>query len=136
MRAARGIALLGYRTIQAYIETQTDLDDVIQDHRASSYIRHQGEKLVNRFYAHCYWHLIRTLDTHHLGRGRGGIEKVLQQLKMKATIIGIDSDRLIPVPQQILLAENMPDATLHILQSPYGHDGFLIETDQINNIFV
>ena len=136
MRAARGIALLGYRTIEAYIETQTDLDDVIQDHRASSYIRHQGEKLVNRFYAHCYWHLIRTLDTHHLGRGRGGIEKVLQQLKMKATIIGIDSDRLIPVPQQILLAENMPDATLHILQSPYGHDGFLIETDQINNIFV
>ena len=91
---------------------------------------------MNRFYAHCYWHLIRTLDTHHLGRGRGGIEKVLQQLKMKATIIGIDSDRLIPVPQQILLAENMPDATLHILQSPYGHDGFLIETDQINNIFV
>ena len=136
MRAARGIALLGYRTIEAYIETQTDLDDVIQDHRASSYIRHQGEKLVNRFYAHCYWHLIRTLDTHHLGRGRGGIEKVLQQLKMKATIIGIDSDRLIPVPQQILLAENMPDATLHILQSPYGHDVFLIETDQINNIFV
>lgn len=136
MRAARGMALLGYRTIEAYIDTQTDLDDVMEDHRASSYIQHQGEKLVNRFYAHCYWHLIRTLDTHHLGRGRGGIQKALQELNMKATIIAIDSDRLIPVSQQIILAEHMSNATLHILNSPYGHDGFLIETDQINNIFV
>jgi len=136
MRAARGIALLGYRTIEAYIETQTDQDDVMRNHRASSYIRHQGEKLVNRFYAHCYWHLINSLDTHHLGRGRGGTDIALQRLTMKATIIGIDSDRLIPVPQQIFLAELMPDVTLHILQSPYGHDGFLIETDQINSIFV
>ncbi len=106
------------------------------NYKASSYMEYQGEKLVNRFYAHCYWHLIHTLDTHHLGRAREGIEKVLQQLNMKATIIGIDSDRLIPVQQQIFLAEHMPDATLHVLKSPYGHDGFLIETDQINSIFV
>jgi homoserine O-acetyltransferase len=136
MRAARGIALLGYRTIEAYIETQTDTDEKVTDHRASSYIRHQGEKLVNRFYAHCYWHLLRTLDTHHIGRGRGPIPEVLKKLKMPATIIGIDTDHLIPVAQQLYLAGHLPGADMHILHSPYGHDGFLIETDQINRIFL
>jgi len=136
MRAARGIALLGYRTIEAYIETQTDHDDILKDHRAAGYIRHQGDKLVKRFYPHCYWHLLQTLDTHHLGRGRGSIELALQRLTMKSTIIAIDSDRLIPVAQQKHLAAHLPKATLHILHSPYGHDGFLIETDQINKVFV
>jgi homoserine O-acetyltransferase len=135
MRAARGMALLGYRTSEAYIETQTDTDEAIQNLRASSYIRHQGEKLVNRFYAHCYWHLLCTLDTHHMGRKRGSMASALRNLKMSATIIGIDSDRLIPVAQQEFLATHMPAADLYILESPYGHDGFLIEADQINAVF-
>lgn len=134
MRAARGIALLGYRTIEAYIETQTDQDEIIKDHRASGYIRHQGEKLVKRFYPHCYWHLLHSLDTHHIGRGRGTIEEALGQLNMASTIIAINSDHLIPAPQQIFLAVHMPLTSFHILHSPYGHDGFLIETDQINRI--
>ncbi len=135
MRAARGMALLGYRTTEAYIETQTDTDDALQNLRASSYIRHQGDKLVDRFYAHCYWHLISTLDTHHMGRGRESMSSALHALKMPATIVGIDSDSLIPVAQQEFLAAHMPAASLHILHSPYGHDGFLIEADQINAIF-
>lgn len=136
MKAARGIALLGYRTFEAYVQSQTDTDDRLSDHRATTYVRHQGDKLVQRFYPHCYYHLTKTLDTHHLGRGRGSIENVLQQLKMPATIIAIDSDRLIPVSEQQFLAQHMPNASLHIISSAYGHDGFLIETDQINRIFI
>ena len=127
---------MGYRTIEAYIDTQTDSDEVIIDHLASSYIRYQGEKLEKRFYPHCYYHLIRTLDTHHLGRNRGYIPEVLSQLPMQAIVIGIDSDRLIPVEQQMFLAEHLPNATLQVLHSPFGHDGFLIETEKINKIFV
>jgi homoserine O-acetyltransferase len=55
---------------------------------------------------------------------------------MKCTVIGIDSDRLIPVDQQIYLAEHLPNAALHIMHSPFGHDGFLIETEKINEIFL
>jgi len=135
MKAARGMALLGYRTIEAYIDTQTDSDDVLANHLASSYIRYQGEKLEKRFYPHCYYHMIGTLDTHHLGRSRGYIPEVLNQIQMKATVIGIDSDRLIPVEQQMYLAEHLPNATLHVLHSPFGHDGFLIETEKINSVF-
>jgi homoserine O-acetyltransferase/O-succinyltransferase len=136
MKAARGMALLGYRTIEAYIDTQTDSDDVLTDHLASTYIRHQGEKLEKRFYAHCFYYMIGTLDTHHLGRNRGYLPDVLNQLTMKATVIGIDSDRLIPVEQQIYLAEHLPNASLHVLHSPFGHDGFLIETEKINSVFL
>ena len=136
MRAARGMALLGYRTIESYIESQTDGAEIINDHLASTYIRHQGEKLVRRFYPHCYWNLTKTLDTHHLGRGRGNIPDVLRSLKMKATIIGIDSDHLIPVPQQQYLAAHLPNSTLHVLHSKWGHDGFLLETEQILDIFL
>jgi len=50
-------------------------------------------------------------------------------------VIGIDSDRLIPVEQQMFLAEHLPNATLHVLHSPFGHDGFLIETEKINKVF-
>jgi homoserine O-acetyltransferase len=135
MRAARGMALLGYRNIEAYIKLQTDRDDVVNDHRASTYIRHQGEKLAKRFYPHCYWNLTKSLDTHHIGRGRGSIPEVLSSLKMKATIIGIDSDRLIPVSEQQYLADYMPNAEMHILHSLFGHDGFLIETGQILEVF-
>lgn len=135
MRAARGMALLGYRTIQSYIDTQTDDDDVVNDQKAARYIRHQGEKLVKRFYPHCYWSLTKSLDTHHIGRGRGSIPEVLQSMKMKATIIAIDSDRLIPVAEQELLAKYLPNVELHILHSMYGHDGFLMETEKINDIF-
>ncbi|HEX5112865.1 MAG TPA: homoserine O-acetyltransferase [Saprospiraceae bacterium] len=136
MKAARGMALLGYRTIDAYIDAQTDRDDVLQNHLASSYIRHQGEKLEKRFYAHCYYHMIGTLDTHHLGRDRGSLPDVLNQLTMQATVVAIDSDRLIPAEQQIFLAEHLPNANLHIIHSPFGHDGFLIETEKINSLFL
>jgi len=136
LRAARGMALLGYRTIQSFINAQTDRDEVVDDHKATTYIRHQGEKLVKRFYAHCYWSLTKSLDTHHIGRGRGSIPEVLRSLKMKATIIGIDSDRLIPVTEQELLAEYLPNSKLHVLHSLYGHDGFLMETEKILEIFL
>lgn len=135
LKAARGMALLGYRTIDAYVASQTDGDDVVERHRATSYIQHQGDKLVNRFYAHPYYHLTRSLDTHNICRNRGSMESTLNQLTMKATIIGIDSDHLIPFSQQEFLADHMPDSSLHLIPSLYGHDGFLIESEGILNIF-
>lgn len=135
MQTARGIALLGYRTIESYIETQTDDDHKLENLRVSSYIRYQGEKLVKRFYAHCYYHLTKSLDTHHIGRDRGPINEVLRSIRIPATVIGIYSDRLIPVSQQELLVRHMPASKFHAVESLYGHDGFLIETAQIQRIF-
>ncbi len=131
LRAARGMALSNYRTYEAYNATQSSPDDRTRDFPASSYVQYQGEKLVKRFYAHCYWHLLNTLDTHNLGRGRGGIEKTLSQMHQNTLIIGIDSDRLIPPLEQQFLSKHMPNGKFALLHSEFGHDGFLIETRKI-----
>ena len=134
LKTARGIGLLTYRTINAYNLKQTDTDEKLYDFNASSYINYQGQKLAARFTAHSYWHLTRTLDTHHIGRGRGKIEDVLKKIKAKVLLIGIDSDILIPVNEQKFLAENLPNGIYREIESEFGHDGFLIEQPKIKMI--
>ncbi|MBL7781635.1 MAG: homoserine O-acetyltransferase [Saprospiraceae bacterium] len=134
LKAARGIGLIGYRTFQAYKENQTDNDDRLDSFRSASYIRYQGDKLVRRFYAQCYWFLTKALDTHHIGRGRGGAAEALRLLKVPAMVIAIDSDLLIPPSEQRFLAQYLPNATYVELTSSYGHDGFLIETEAVNRV--
>lgn len=129
LRAARAIGLLSYRTIEAYRDTQSDTDERSDRFRAASYMNYQGEKLVRRFYSQCYWHLTKTLDTHHMGRGRGGISAALAQLTMPAFVFSIQKDLLIPPFEQELLAKHLPAAEFFSFDSAFGHDGFLIETE-------
>ncbi len=132
MKAARGIGLLTYRTIDAYIQTQSDTDDSkLDDYRASSYIRYQGQKLADRFNAYSYWYLSKALDTHNVARGRGPLAEVLAGIHQPTLVVSIDSDMLIPVSEQQVLARHIPGAVHHTIQSDYGHDGFLIEHKKI-----
>lgn len=132
LKAARGMGLIGYRTFESYKNNQTDIDERLDSYKASSYIRYQGDKLLRRFYAQCYWYLTKALDTHHIGRGRGGVEEALRHLKMPALVIAINSDVLIPPSEQRFLAAHLPNATFRELESGFGHDGFLIETEAVN----
>lgn len=134
LKTARAIGLISYRTIDAYIQTQADTTDKVDDFRASSYVRYQGEKLEKRFHAHNYWYLTKCLDSHNVGRGRGGIMSALKSIQIPTTVIGIDTDMLIPPSQQQYLAQHIPNATYYEIQSKFGHDGFLIETAKINTI--
>lgn len=129
LRAARAIGLLSYRTIEAYRDTQTDTDERCDNFRASGYMQYQGEKLVRRFYAQSYWQLTKILDTHNVGRGRGGIPLALATLTMPAFVFSIEKDLLIPPFEQEMLAEHLPEAQFFSFDSKFGHDGFLIETE-------
>jgi homoserine O-acetyltransferase len=129
LRAARAIGLLSYRSIEAYRDTQTDPDERSDGFRAAGYMQYQGAKLVRRFYSQSYWHLTKILDTHHVGRGRGGIPGALQQLTMPAFVFSIEKDMLIPPFEQEILARHLPAAQFCTVDSVYGHDGFLIETE-------
>jgi homoserine O-acetyltransferase len=131
LKAARGIGLLNYRTSEQFNKAQTDDLEATQDFRAPSYIRYQGQKLVDRFDAASYYKLTEQLDTHHVGRGRGGLEKALSNCLVKTLILGIDSDVLIPLGVQEELANYLPNAEFKILKSAFGHDGFLLEYEQI-----
>lgn len=135
LKAARSIALLSYRTHKTYnISQQEETDDLNSDFRACSYQNYQGDKLVNRFNAYSYWYLSKTMDSHNVGRGRGGVENALSGIKARTLIIGIKSDVLFPVEEQEYLFKNIPQAAFAEFDSFYGHDGFLIETDVLTKI--
>ncbi|UTW61783.1 homoserine O-acetyltransferase [bacterium SCSIO 12741] len=131
LKAARAIGLLSYRTPTAYINTQTDDSSHWPNRRASSYIDYQGQKLVNRFEALSYFYLTQCLDSHDIGRGRGGVAKALQRILSKALVIGIDTDQLVLPELQQEMARQLPHGQYVSIHSKYGHDGFLLETQQI-----
>lgn len=135
LKAARAIALLSYRGYETYERSQTEDDlNKIDHYKASSYQNYQGEKLVNRFSPHSYWYLTKAMDSHNIGRGRGTVENVLNSIKNNTLVIGISSDILFPVSEQKYLAEHMPNAVYQGIDSFYGHDGFLIETEKIEEL--
>lgn len=134
LKAARAIGMLTYRNYGTFQEKQTDPDpEKIDNFKASSYLNYQGDKLVKRFNAYSYWLLTKAMDSHHLGRGRGGdLIRVLQSIQQPTLIIGIRSDILCPLDEQRFMAAYMPNAKLIEIDSAYGHDGFIIETRQIS----
>ncbi|QRR03804.1 homoserine O-acetyltransferase family protein [Dyadobacter sandarakinus] len=135
MRAARSIALLSYRNYDTYNFTQArDNPDQIDDFRASSYQQYQGDKFVKRFNAFSYWILSKIMDSHNVGRNRGGIVHALGQVKAKTLVLGIKSDLLFPLSEQQFLARHIPDAVFQEIDSLYGHDGFLIEYKQLTQV--
>ncbi len=134
MAAARAIGMLTYRTSEAFIETQTDQQDKLDDFRASSYIQYQGEKFIKRFNALSYYYLSKCLDTHNVGRVRGGVQKALEKITIPTLVIGIDSDLLIPPALQEEMVAYLPNGIYKKIKSEFGHDGFLVETEKISSL--
>jgi hypothetical protein len=135
LKAARSIALLSYRNSNTYNKTQAeDADEKTSSFKAASYQDHQGDKLVKRFNPYSYYCIVNMSDTHNIGRGRGGAVKALKSIKAKTLCIGITSDLLFPVHEQKLVAEHVSDAKYSEIDSFYGHDGFLIESDIITKV--
>lgn len=132
LEAARAIAMLSYRSYEAYALRQTEENpDKIGDYRAASYQRYQGYKLWKRFNPCSYITLSQAMDSHHIGRGRGTVPAVLAGVRAKTLVVGISSDLLFPVQEQELLARYIPGARLEVIHSSFGHDGFLVEFESI-----
>ena len=134
LKTARAIGMLTYRSFATYAKTQTEEDmNVMDDFKADSYIRYQGQKLVNRFIAFSYYTLTKAMDSHNTARHRSrSVEDVLQTLPQKTLVVGIKSDLLCPAEELKKIADNMQHASYQQIESLYGHDGFLIEAKQIS----
>ncbi|HXD78008.1 MAG TPA: homoserine O-acetyltransferase [Puia sp.] len=133
LKAARAIGILTYRNYGIMVRRQTDPDREKLDHyRASSYIEYQGDKLINRFHAYSYWLLTKAMDSHQLARGRGGkLERVLEEIGQRTLLVGVTSDILCPVDEQLFMAAHLPDAEMIEIDSAFGHDGFMVEGEKI-----
>lgn len=133
LRCARAQALISYRSFEGYRLTQSEPEeDCLFAGRAASYERHQGDKLVARgFDAYSYLRLCDELDSHNLGRARGGVDAALSGIKAKSLVISITSDGLFPPEEGRQWAACIPGAQFKTIGSEFGHDGFLLETEQI-----
>jgi homoserine O-acetyltransferase len=103
-----------------------------------SYLDFHGNKFTRRFDANSYLTLVEAMNSHDIARGRGSIKKAIQKIKAEMLLVGIDSDRLFPVPSQEVIAESGPKKLfgnkLFVIKSDYGHDGFLIEADKVGKL--
>ncbi|MET0590365.1 MAG: homoserine O-acetyltransferase [Naasia sp.] len=135
---ARRMALLNYRSPDElnarFARTwQSGLDPLSGGGRfaVESYLDFHGNKFTRRFDANSYLRLVDAMSSHDLGRGRESVEAALGRITMPALVLGIDSDRLFPVDDQVLIARSAPGAldgdVPVVISSEYGHDGFLIE---------
>jgi homoserine O-acetyltransferase len=98
-----------------------------------SYLDHHADKLVARFDAGSYVTLTDAMNTHDVGRNRGGVAAALRAITAPVVVGGIDTDRLYPLRLQSEIATLTPTCDhLDVIESPYGHDGFLIEVDAVS----
>jgi len=100
---------------------------------AQSYLRYQADKFVKRFDSNCYIAITRKLDTHDVSRNRAAtVQEALAQIQQPTLVVGIESDGLFTYAEQQELAEHIPNAKLATIDSPEGHDAFLIQFEEVN----
>jgi len=135
LETARMIAMCSYRS-PANFTSRFGRGTDGEHFDVQTYLRYQGEKLVARFDANTYLTLIDAMDSHDLGRGRGPSEAIAHRITTPALVVGISSDVLYPVTEVRSLAATLPNARFAILDSPNGHDSFLIDTRQLNDLIM
>jgi len=135
LTAARSIAMISYRSPQNFGD-RFGRDRGDDTFAVQSYLRYQGQKLVDRFDANTYLTLIGAMDSHDLGRGRGSVAEALQSIEQPALVVSVSSDGLYPATEVAALAEELPNADFYEIDAPHGHDAFLIRVDELNDRLV
>lgn len=129
LQLGRAISMLSFRTPESF-----NLRWGQAPERGETYVLYQGEKFAKRFDANAYLTLSQTMDSHDLGRGRGGVAKALERLRPIPSLwVGIDSDVLYTAAE-VKEAAVLAGGRYVEIKSPHGHDAFLIETDQVERI--
>ena len=138
LKCARAQALISYRCFQGYQLTQKEEDpDTLFAGRVASYERYQGEKLVRRgFDAYSYFTLCNALDSHNVGRGRGGVQAALRTIQAPCTVLSVDTDLIFPPHEGRQWASWIPDARFIEISSSFGHDGFLLEIAKLSALIL
>lgn len=123
---ARSIAMLSYRSYCDFAVKQTATNSI------ESYLKYQGEKLTKRFDSNSYLSLLNTMDSHQVGRLAGKeIVQALNQIQTHFAIVSFTSDLLFPAEEQSFLHKHLPNSRLFSIETPHGHDSFLIESSLV-----
>ena len=139
---ARMISQITFRTDDVFTDRfgrdvveQVEQYEMWQRFQVERYLEYQGDKLARRFDTNSYLLLTKAMDLHDLARGRGGMDAAVRRITAPALVMGVSSDILYPPYQQEVIAGaligNGVDARYVEIDSPHGHDAFLIEDDQV-----
>jgi homoserine O-acetyltransferase len=134
LEAARAIAMLSYRNPSDINTKQQEKEEKIDGFLAASYLRYQGSKLAKRFQAFSYWTLTKAMDSHDIGRGRGGVETALKSIQARVLTVGVNSDLLFLADEARFLSQAVPSGSYGEIISTAGHDAFLIEFTQLTSL--
>jgi len=134
LEAARAMAMLSYRNPQDLNAKQQETTEKLDGFLAASYLRYQGSKLTKRFNAFSYWTLTKAMDSHDLGRGRGGVEMALKSIHAQVFAVGVNSDLLFLAEEGRFLSQAVPSGSYGEIVSTAGHDAFLIEFTQLTSL--
>ncbi|MFP7492304.1 homoserine O-acetyltransferase [Terribacillus saccharophilus] len=129
---ARMAGMLTYRSDHQYNERFQRAASRRKDaaYEVESYLDYQGEKLVNRFDANCYLSLLEAMNSHDIGRGRGGWQAAAKRMEAIVLTFGFSRDLLYPPEEIERFAALIPGARHVNVETIYGHDGFLLEFDK------
>ncbi|GKY97157.1 hypothetical protein MPSEU_000674100 [Mayamaea pseudoterrestris] len=145
LEIARQIGMVSYRTpmgyqakfgrsMQSANATSSPAYGAQADWKVKNYLIYQGTKFLTRFDPVTYVKMTEQMDSHDVSRGRGSsVKQVLEQVQIPALVLGIDSDVLYPLFEQQELADFLPNSKLGVIHSEDGHDGFLLEQEQVGN---
>ncbi len=134
LAAARMQAMLTYRSAPSFEERFGRRPQAEDMFSVESYLRYQGQQLVDRFDAATYVALSRAMDTHDVTRGRGDLDQVLRSIHQPTLVVSIDSDVLYWPAEQREVARLVPGARFAVMDSPQGHDAFLIDVDRLSEL--
>jgi homoserine O-acetyltransferase len=134
LEAARAVAMLSYRNPSDINTKQQEKEEKIDGFLAASYLRYQGSKLAKRFQAFSYWTLTKAMDSHDIGRGRGGVEVALNTIQARLLAVGVNSDLLFLAEEARFLSQAVPAGNYGEIVSTAGHDAFLIEFTQLSKL--
>jgi homoserine O-acetyltransferase len=134
LEAARAMAMLSYRNPLDINAKQKETADKLDGFLASSYLRYQGSKLTKRFNAFSYWTLTKAMDSHDIGRGRGGVEMALKSIQAQVFAVGVNSDLLFLAEEAQFLSQEVSSGSYGEIVSTAGHDAFLIEFTQLTSL--
>lgn len=131
LAVARQIAMISYRTAKAYHNKfGREVDSSTGHFQTRKYLEYQGIKFLDRFDSVTYVKLTEQMDSHDIGRDRGGIESALNSIDSRVMVMGIDSDILYPIYEQEQLSKHIKNSQFYVIKSNEGHDGFLLEQSQ------
>lgn len=133
LEIARMVAMMTYRTGHEFEQRFGRQRNPDGTYSVGGYLDRHGQKLLSRFDVHSYLALVDTMDSHDVGRDRGGVEAALRDIGDRLVGVGIPGDVLYPEDDVLRWVEPI-GATYRQIRSIRGHDAFLLEPDQVGAI--